>query len=135
MKNKLHEKLISIYEWLIKKEKKFILSFAILYVSLIVLHIAFYAQMNKEVRCAEIVTIPFIAYGIYKLMFKPIRKNAPTNTVLGFITFFFFGAIYGLVAFLYEYITLFPNGYAPGILLCGELFLELISEIKKIIMD
>ena len=123
-------KLRSLFKRIAKYEKIFFAVLAAIYVTLIVLHIAFYQLDDKFTRVIEIAIVPFIVYPVYKLMFKLVRIKAPENFVVGLIAFFGFGMTYGFIMFVVEYITQFPNGLATGIVLCMAGFLELISEMK-----
>ena len=123
-------KLKSLYKWITKYEKVFFAVFAVIYVALIALHIAFYQLDDKLTRGIEMLIVPIIVYPVYKLTFKLVRIKAPENFVTGLIGFFGFGMTYGFIMFTVEYITQFPNGLAMGIVLCMSGFLEFISEMK-----
>lgn len=129
-KIRIINKLKSIFSWIVKYEKIFFAVFAVIYVALIALHIAFYQLDDKLTRGIEMAIVPLIVYPVYKLTFKLVRIKAPENFVIGLIAFFGFGMTYGFIMFMVEYITQFPNGLAMGIVLCMAGFLEFISEMK-----
>ena len=123
-------KLKSLFKRIVKYEKIFFAVFAVIYVALIVLHIAFYQLDDKFTRGIEIAIVPFIVYPVYKLMFKLVRIKAYEDFVVGLIAFLGFGVTCGFVMFVVEYIAQFPNGLATGIVLCMAGFLEFIYEMK-----
>ena len=127
--------LKSIYKFIVSKEKVFFVFSAGIYLTLLVLHILFYTQADKLVKGIEMVVIPVIVYGGFKLMFESVRKKVYEDSVTYMIAFFCFGAIYVFIMFAYKYVTTFPNGLTSGINLPMFLFLELISEMKKTIND
>ena len=129
-KTRIINKLKPIFSWIVKYEKIFFAVFAVIYVALIVLHIAFYQLDDKLTRGIEIIIVPLIVYPVFKLTFKLVRIKAPENFVIGLIAFFGFGMCSGFIMFVVEYITQFPNGLAMGIVLCMTGFLEFISEMK-----
>ena len=134
-KTRIINKLKSIFSWIVKYDKIFFAVFAVIYVALIVLHIAFYQfyQLDdKLTRGIEMAIVPIIVYSVYKLTFKLVRIKAPENFVIGLIAFFGFGMTYGFIMFVVEYITQFPNGLAMGIVLCMAGFLEFIYEMKRL---
>ena len=130
LKPTILNKLKSLFKQIVKYEKVFFAVFAVIYVALIVLHIAFYQLDDKLTRGIELAIVPIIVYTVYKLTFKLVRIKAPENFVIGLIGFFGFGMTYGFIMFVVEYITQFPNGLAMGIVLCMSGFLEFISEMK-----
>ena len=127
--------LKSIYKFIVSKEKVFFVFSAGIYLTFLVLHILFYTQADKLVKGIEMVVIPVIVYGGFKLMFESVRKKVYEDSVTYMIAFFCLGAIYGFIMFVYKYVTMFPNGLTGGINLTMFLFLELISEMKKTIND
>ena len=127
--------LKSIYKFIVSKEKVFFLFSAGIYLTLLVLHILFYTQADKLAKGVEMVVIPVIVYGGFKLMFQSIRKKVYEDSITYMIAFFCLGAIYCFITFAYKYVAMFPNGLTSGINLAIFLFLELISEMKKTIND
>ena len=94
--------LKSIYKFIVSKEKVFFVFSAGIYLTLLVLHILFYTQADKLVKGIEMVVIPVIVYGCFKLMFESVRKKVYEDSVTYMIAFFCLGAIYCFITNLAE---------------------------------
>ena len=75
--------------------------------------------------------IPFVVYGLVRLMYKVVHINASPKVMSFFYYFFLVGGLLGTVMMLVEFIGGFPNGLSPALGACGAMIIATLDSAKK----
>ena len=75
--------------------------------------------------------IPFVVYGLVRLMYKVVHINASPKVMSFFCYFFLVGGLFGTVMMLVEFIGGFPNGLSPALGACGAMIIATLDSAKK----
>ena len=75
--------------------------------------------------------LPFVLYGLIRLMFRIIRISAPLKFIVFCIYFFLIMGVFGVVMDVIYFITGFPNGLSPTLTCCLGLIIAVLDEAKK----
>jgi hypothetical protein len=75
--------------------------------------------------------IPFVVYGLVRLMYKAVHISASPKVMSFFYYFYLVGGLLGTVMMIVEFIGGFPNGLSPVLGACGALIIATLDSAKK----
>ena len=102
---------------IIKKKNLILIIYAVILLSLWVVALIFGNREDKVTVLVLSLVMPFIIYGLIRLMYKIIGKSCKTMSF--FFGFFLLIGSLGTLMMIFEFIRSFPNGLSPSL---GALF-------------
>ena len=109
----------------------FILAGALLVLWL--LHLIFGNEEGKVMLLVFSLLMPFVIYGLVRLMYRIIKVNASEMAMLFFFHFFLILGAVSLVMMTVEFVMWFPNGLTVTFGICEALIIATLDEAKKIL--
>ena len=98
---------------IIKKKNLILIIYAVILLSLWVVALIFGNREDKVTVLVLSLVMPFIIYGLIRLMYKIIGKNCKTMSF--FYGFFLLIGSLGTLMMIVEFIRSFPNGLSPSL--------------------
>lgn len=102
---------------IIKKKNLILIIYAVILLSLWVVALIFENREDKVTVLVLSLVMPFIIYGLIRLMYKIVGKSCKTMSF--FYGFFLLIGSLGTLMMIVEFIRSFPNGLSPSL---GALF-------------
>jgi hypothetical protein len=114
---------------IIKKKNLILIIYAVILLSLWVVALIFGNREDKVTVLVLSLVMPFIIYGLIRLMYKIIGKNCKTMSF--FYGFFLLIGSLGTLMMIVEFIRSFPNGLSPSLSALFGLIAANLDSAKK----
>ena len=114
---------------IIKKKNLILIIYAVILLSLWVVALIFGNREDKVTVLVLSLVMPFIIYGLIRLMYKIIGKSCKTMSF--FYGFFLLIGSLGTLMMIVEFIRSFPNGLSPSLSALFGLIAATLDSAKK----
>ena len=114
---------------IIKKKNLILIIYAVILLSLWVVALIFGNREDKVTVLVLSLVMPFIIYGLIRLMYKIVGKNCKTMSF--FYGFFLLIGSLGTLMMIVEFIRSFPNGLSPSLSALFGLIAATLDGAKK----
>ena len=114
---------------IIKKKNLILIIYAVILLSLWVVALIFGNREDKVTVLVLSLVMPFIIYGLIRLMYKIIGKSCKTMSF--FYGFFLLIGSLGTLMMIVEFIRSFPNGLSPSLSALFGLIAATLDGAKK----
>lgn len=116
---------------LVQKKNVFLMVGAIIFAILWMLTLIFGNGEDKWIVLILSFIMPFVIYGLVRLMFRVNRSNVSLKFMNFSVYFFLIVGVLSGVMDVVCFISAFPNGLSPALTACLGLVVAVLDEAKK----
>ena len=120
---------------IIQKKNLILIVYAIVLLAFWTVALIFGNGEDKVMVLVLSLVIPFVMYGLVRLMYKVVSINASFKTMRFFYYLFLIVGLFGTVMMFVEFVAGFPNGLSPTLGACGALIIATLDSAKKSFKD
>ena len=120
---------------IIQKKNPILIVYAVVLLAFWTVALIFGNGEDKVMVLVLSLVIPFVMYGLVRLMYKVVSINASFKTMRFFYYLFLIVGLFGTVMMFVEFVAGFPNGLSPTLGACGALIIATLDSAKKSFKD